>query len=427
LRRRASRCATGEATGGVVVIDRDELGRRLCSVPALEALLPALRGIDSIHLVGGAVRDLLLGRQPLDLDLVVEGDAAAVAVKLAGRLGGTVVEHERFGTATLAAETGTFDIAGARTESYPRPGALPEVAAATLAADLARRDFTVHAIAAALSEGALGELQAAPGALEDLDAQTLRVLHDGSFLDDPTRLLRLVRYESRLQFTVAPETDRLAREAIASGAPATVSRARLGDELRPLLAERGAFAALARARGLGLLAALHGDLALDSGVAEAALAHLPADGRAELLVLATCCTRFARGDLRAWLDSLEFTAAERDPIVAAALDAPALAAALSAARAPSQIAAAARSHTVEEVALAGALGAGEAANAWLGELRHVQLEIGGDDLIAAGVHEGPAIGHALQAALARKLDGALSGPEAELQAALQAAGARGPG
>ena len=202
-------------------------------------------------MVGGAVRDVLLGRTPHELDFVVEGDALAVARRAAERLGGTVTAHERFGTATVEAPGATFDLAGARRERYERPGALPDVElGASLAEDLARRDFTVNAIALHLADG---ELTYYAGAREDLAAGALRVLHDRSFRDDPTRLLRLARYAARLAFSAEPRTDQLAAEAVAEGAVATVTGSRLGAELRLLLREPQPAALLELERhGLGL-------------------------------------------------------------------------------------------------------------------------------------------------------------------------------
>ena len=184
------------------ILPKDALAR----VRALPAAAP-LPDRPGVHLVGGAVRDVLLGGTPFDLDLVVEGDAAAFARSLGGQL----KVHDRLGTSTVVLDGHTYDIVRARRETYPRPGALPDVEPASLAEDLARRDFTVNAIAIALADG---ELTAAPSALEDLDARRLRVLHDQSFIDDPTRLLRLVRYASRLGFAIEPHTRALAEEAI---------------------------------------------------------------------------------------------------------------------------------------------------------------------------------------------------------------------
>jgi len=402
----------------------DELLARLRAQPRTARLLDALAGIEGAHLVGGAVRDVLLGGEAVDLDVVVEGNAAAAAVTAAERLGGRVREHERFGTATVEADDLTFDVAQARRERYPVPGALPEVEPASLEQDLLRRDFTVNALAVALGPPAPGTLHAAPHSREDLEARRLRVFHDGSFRDDPTRLLRLVRYATRLRFAVEPGTEALARAAISAGAPATVSGGRIGDELRLLLREPEPNAALGLARDLGLDRALHSAFAPDEETADRALAVLPPDGRGDLVVLAAGCRGFARERLLAWLDDLEFPAGERDVVAAAAVEATPLGRRLAAASRPSEIAAAARGNAPEAVALASAAvpEAELPARRWLDDLRHVTLEIDGEDLLAAGVPEGPDVGRALAGALDRRLDGEAAGREAELAAALGAIG-----
>jgi tRNA nucleotidyltransferase (CCA-adding enzyme) len=187
-----------------------ELLARVRSLPAAGPLLARLRDAENVHLVGGAVRDLLLGQDPPDLDLVVDGDLGTVVQMLAG----ATISHERFGTATVTLEGFTYDIAAARRETYAYPGALPEVEPATLAEDLMRRDYTVNALALALGGPVAGKLSAVPRALEDLQAGVLRVLHAGSFEDDPTRLFRLARYAARLGFTVEPPTLALAERAV---------------------------------------------------------------------------------------------------------------------------------------------------------------------------------------------------------------------
>jgi tRNA nucleotidyltransferase (CCA-adding enzyme) len=408
----------------VTVPAPEELIAALRAQPRAARLLDALAGIEGAHLVGGAVRDVLLGGEAVDLDVVVEGDAAAAARTAAERLGGGVREHERFGTATVETDDLAFDVARSRRERYPAPGALPEVEPAPLEEDLLRRDFTVNALAVAVGPPSLGELRAAPRGLEDLDARRLRVLHDGSFHDDPTRLLRLVRYAARLRFALEPDTEELARAAISAGAPATASGGRIGDELRLLLREPEPNVALHLAGDLGLDRALHPKLAPDSQAAETAQALLPSDGRRDLVVLAAACRGFEPEALAAWLGALAFPAPERDTTVAAALDTAPLGRRLSAAGRPSEVAAAARGRPPEAVALAAAVvpEAVDAAHRWLDELRHVGLEIDGDDLLAAGVPEGPEVGRALEAALARKLDGEATGREAELAAALAAVG-----
>ena len=206
-----------------------ELRERIRRLPGMDRLLPALAGLPPAYLVGGAVRDLLRGADAVDLDIAVEGDARSVARALAERLDGEAREHERFGTATVRAGELGVDLATTRRETYEDPGALPRVEAASLADDLRRRDFSINAMAVALTGDDLGHLYDPCGGLGDLEAGVIRILHGRSFLDDPTRLLRAVRYEVRLDFRMDDATEPAARAAIAEGAISTVSGARVRD------------------------------------------------------------------------------------------------------------------------------------------------------------------------------------------------------
>jgi tRNA nucleotidyltransferase (CCA-adding enzyme) len=373
----------------------------LRALPCGARVLGVLRDDTRVHLVGGAVRDLLLGRAPREIDLVVEGDVDEVAA----RLGGTITAHDRFGTARVEDGDCRIDLARARRERYAHPGALPEVQPATLEDDLRRRDVTVNAMAIDLSDGAL---HAVPGATDDLRDGVLRVLHDASFIDDPTRLWRIARYAARLGFEVDPHTRALAARAD----PSTVSGDRLGAELRLALREPDPPAALRAARDLNA-ALLPPGFDPDPRSLAGALAVLPADGRRDLVTLAAATAGLDVRALLRWLDDMAFTAADRDTVAAASRFS--TGAPLRAARAPSEIARAARGAPVEAVALAG----GENARRWLGDLRHVRLEITGDDLLAAGVPQGPEVGERLRRALDRKLDGEVSGRDEELRAALE--------
>ncbi len=394
-----------------------ELLERLAALPAARPLLERLKDDPPVYLVGGAVRDLLLGRQPRELDLLVETDAADVAE----RIGGSVLVHERFGTSSVRLDGHTYDIARARRETYAHPGALPDVTPAPLAEDLTRRDFTVNAMAFALSDPDAGELRTISGAVEDLGARLLRVLHDRSFIDDPTRLLRLVRYHSRLGFAIEPHTAELARSAVDSRALGTVSGPRVGAELRLLAREPDPVRAFSALGELGLDQAIQPRFGLaDPELARRALELLPADGRRDLLVLAAASRQVPGDELRELLTRLGFEAGERDRIIAAATGADALADSLAQATSPSEIADAVAGASPQLVALAGAdEDARGAAADWLGRLRHVRLAIDGGDLLAAGVPEGPAVGRGLRAALAAKLDGRARGREAELAEALK--------
>jgi tRNA nucleotidyltransferase (CCA-adding enzyme) len=432
---------------GERVSDGKAVLERLRELPGGRVLLELACGRDDVELVGGAARDLLLGREPRELDIVVDGSAEAFAGRIVSIVDGRFAaddgqrcaldRHERFGTAAVAWKHGRIDVASRRAESYAAPGALPDVRTGTRAQDLQRRDFTVNAISIPLGGAHRGELHAAPGALEDLASGRLRVLHDQSFVDDPTRLLRLARYGARLGFEPDEQTARLAAEAIAAGSLSTVSPARIGAELRLTLAERDPVAALESLDRLGALAALHEAIELDAPLARAALAALPPgdDAWPAVLLLASLLLPAHAYDatdyetrLRALLDGFELPAAERERTVHSALLAPRIVERLKHAQTPSEIYDVAHGAPLEAVALAAALAdergdeaAADAARRWLGELRHVRLRITGDDLLAAGVGAGPEVGRRLRQALARKLDGELaSGREAEIAAALDA-------
>jgi tRNA nucleotidyltransferase (CCA-adding enzyme) len=394
---------------------------RLRALPAAELLLAALGGEPRVWVVGGAVRDLLLGETPSrDLDLVVEGDAHEVARRAARRLDGEVLVHERFGTATVRKEDAAFDLAGARRETYPQPGALPVVEpGATIEEDLLRRDFTVNTFALRLADG---ELRSVPGAREDLDARLLRVLHDASFRDDPTRLLRLARYAGRLGFEVEPHTAALARLAASVGAQKTVSGERLGSELRLLIAEPqpepvGALDAL------GVGGPLLPGFRFDRALALRALALRPIDAREGLVALGSALRHAQAGELRPRLRELGLLASEVAALVACAeLDR--LLAPLRGAR-PSEADELLRHRPLEAAVVAAGAGS-EAARDWLERGRHVRAAIGGHDLLAEGL-TGPAIGRGLLAARAALLDGEATDRDAQLAAALAAVEARDKG
>jgi tRNA nucleotidyltransferase (CCA-adding enzyme) len=399
-----------------------ELIGEVRSLPAAPALLDHLTDAVPVYLVGGAVRDLLLGGRPLDLDLVVEGDPAQVAAAL----GGEVRAFDRFGTSTVSLDGFTYDLARARRETYAHPGALPDVSPASLSEDLLRRDFTVNALAIALVGAAAGSLQAAPLGLDDLERRSIRVLHDTSFIDDPTRALRLARYASRLEFEIEPHTRALLDSALDAGAISTVSGSRIGAELRLLAREPDPVSALRCLGELGIAHAIHPALGLDDEpLARRALALLPGAGRRDRLALSLAARHVPPPELAYLLHTLAFEAADRHAILVAATRSPALARDLERARRPSEIADAVVDAGPELVALAGALGPEREAREWLANLRHVRLEIDGNDLMEAGMLEGPAIGVGLHAALSAKLDGRVSGREAELGEALQAARASG--
>jgi tRNA nucleotidyltransferase (CCA-adding enzyme) len=369
----------------------------LRAAPGAELVLAAVAGEPGVHVVGGAVRDALLGKVPRELDLVVEGDALSVARRAAARVGGELTVHERFGTATVRTDAYAFDLAGARRERYPRPGALPEVElGATIAEDLARRDFTVNAMAVSVFDGTRTDW---PGARADLAAGVLRVLHERSFVDDPTRMVRLVRYAARLGFAPEPATAALIDPALC----ATVTGERLGNELRLLLGEP--FEALRLLDAWGLGRALLGD-----GFQLTWLAERAAPG---LVRLAACCTRIPRGELAARLDHLGFVGRDRDVVVAAAGGFEPLHGSLDVSDA--ELWRRLRRERVETVMLLAA-GGERGAQRWLDHVRHRRLAITGDDLVAGGL-TGAAVGEGLARAMEAMLDGRAPDRPSQLAAA----------
>jgi tRNA nucleotidyltransferase (CCA-adding enzyme) len=367
----------------MALISPDKLSKALRrAYPELEAVRDA--GSAPVYLVGGAVRDLLLGRGRSDIDLAVVGDAGM----LAAALGAEPIEHERFATAKVRLAGHEVDIATARAETYPRPGALPEVEpAGNVETDLARRDFTINAMAIPLT--GKPKLIDPHGGRADLEAGLLRVLHPRSFADDPTRALRAARYAARFGFEPEPDTAAQLRRADLG----TVSSERREADLLRLAREPAA------ERGFELLAEW-GLVTLRPDGAELA-------GRVVELTERPPWGGVAPRD-RAVLAAALGPASGAEELVAASPQRPSEAVGLAHGRDP------------VDLVLARALGA-EWLDRYLTEWRTVTLEIDGEDLITAGVPQGPQIGRGLAEALRRKLDDELSGRDEELAVALEAA------
>ena len=207
-----------------------------------------------IYLVGGCVRDLLLGKESLDIDVVVEGSALAFAKAAARDYKAKLVSHEAFLTHTLMLpDKRHLDIATARTETYMAPAALPVVEPASLQEDLYRRDFSINAIAVSLNDLDFGHVWDAFGGMDDLKAEKIRVLHSESFRDDPTRVFRAARFAGRFGYTLDWRTREWLTDSIARQEPAQLSAARLREELAPILQEADPRPALALLSDWGAL------------------------------------------------------------------------------------------------------------------------------------------------------------------------------
>jgi tRNA nucleotidyltransferase (CCA-adding enzyme) len=364
-------------------IDPTRLEEQIDSLPAIRQLGQIAERVPA-YLVGGVVRDLLLGGEVADLDVAIEGDTEAL-----NELPGISLERDAlFLTGRLEQGDMKIDVAQTRAESYPAPGALPEVRPASIAEDLARRDFTVNAMAVSLSGE--HELLDPHHGLDDLRAGLLRILHEGSFVDDPTRALRAARYAARFGFELERETERLLRQADLT----TVSEDRIGKELSHIAGEDDPAAALR--------------LIVDWGVLSSLDPQAP-DRVAEVTRLATAPP---------WADWVDRQLAVMLAIVRPLPQIRELAAATP--ERPSEAVRLAATWDAAQLLVARALGA-EWLDRYAADWRQVRLEITGEDLLAAGVPEGPAIGRGLEAALSGKLDGEISGREEELRIARAAA------
>jgi tRNA nucleotidyltransferase (CCA-adding enzyme) len=361
----------------------------------------------TVYLVGGSVRDLLLNRPTLDVDLTLEGDVPTLAQRAAADLPDVrCLIHSAFRTATLKGSTFRLDVATARAETYRRPGALPSVRPGSLRDDLFRRDFTVNAMALALTGSQAGDVVDPFGGKADLKAGLLRVLHEGSFRDDATRILRGARYESRLGFRLERRTLRWLKRDV--GYLEAISGPRIREEMARALREPQPESILLRLQRLGALAAIHPALSFDSRRARA-FAWLremqgepPATAYLALLAWGLPAEKTAGLAARLALTRRETEA------VRAAPEAMALKRALSREVKPSQaveLLSAVPPASVWALAASARGRARQQVLRYLRRWRYVKPSLDGRALLAMGAREGPGLGQALRRLKVAKLDG----------------------
>jgi tRNA nucleotidyltransferase (CCA-adding enzyme) len=390
--------------------------------PVLDAVVAVSEGYEGVYLVGGSVRDILLGEPNFDVDVVVEGDAISLANALADELDGRVRAHRQFGTAVvLYGEDERVDVVTARSETYHAPAALPTVEPGSIDEDLHRRDFTINAMAVSLKGENLGQLVDPFGGRADLDAGRIRILHDRSFIDDPTRILRAIRYEDRYGFRMDDETVRLARECIATGHVGDLSGARLRDELVALLEEGDVSHAIPRLAELGAEKEVHPHVVADE---EAVLLF---DRLRELnrryglgvpawrLGLEALARKLPPAEIADWLDGLKLRRPDGEQIAAAIVEGPRIADDLGGTDA--DIVSAVERHDPDAPLFALALTDSPRLHEYFDRLRGIRLEITGADLAELGLGESPRVGEILGELRRRKLNGELDGRESELEEA----------
>jgi tRNA nucleotidyltransferase (CCA-adding enzyme) len=416
---------------------RRRLGRRRLELAERIVAVARRRGW-ATYLVGGVVRDLLLDRATKDLDLVVVGDAPAVARSIAQTAGARFREHEAFGTASVEFDDALrFDLASARSESYVRPAALPRTAPSSLHDDLRRRDFTINSMALDLSAAHFGEVIDPLEGQSDLRRRLVRVLHDRSFRDDPTRIFRAVRFSNRLGFAVEEATERLMRQSIARGGIDRLSATRLRRELELLFDEAGWAETVATLGKYGGWNAVEPALGLERGDAgrveraeswaewyAASFGTTPI--RRWVLALATLLHGRRRKERERVVRRLRPERRDACELVEAPDRALEMLKNLRAARhpRPSRVFRICEGASVVSCLLAlsdtraGAVR--QALCAFLLRFRAVQTDLSGDDLLRAGVPAGPLVGRGLRAALEAKLDGRATSAKRQLAVAIRA-------
>jgi len=393
----------------------------------------------SLYVVGGFVRDMLLGLPNLDLDLVVEGDAIALAKELARRHGGRARSHRRFGTAKWILERTEpnlprhLDFVTARTEFYERPTALPTVEVSSLRQDLYRRDFTVNTLAIGLSGDKAGRLFDFFGGQRDLERRLVRVLHNLSFIDDPTRILRAVRLEQRLGFSIEPRTMALLEDALGQRLLERTTGERIRHELLLILEEEEPERALRRLDELGVLERIAPHLVWTDWL-DGCFRRIRTLGGGEErsgLYLALLCYDLPAAEVEALIGRYRFRARHnqvlrevqrlrRDvlPVLLAGEMTPAGLYHLLKGYSPTALSALQVAEGEEE-------GVGEAVRLYLERLRYVRTALRGDDLQRLGLPPGPLYKEVLAALLEERLAGRLSSRAEEEAFLKEIAAARG--
>ncbi len=370
----------------------------------------------SLYLVGGVVRDLLLSQPSLDLDLVVEGNALELARSLAQTMEGEVLVHPRFGTATLRYGSLKIDLATARRETYSSPGALPNVTPGSINDDLGRRDFTINAMAIYLNPANYGELLDPCNGRGDIEKGIIRILHQGSFSDDATRILRAIRYEQRFGFRLERKTEELLRRDVPM--LDTISGDRLRHELELILKEQHPEAILRRLGELGVLSRLHPSLRGNGWLAEsfeqARQVNTPIQPS---LYLSLLIYHLAEDESEAFINRFKLPKASartlRDTLrIKARLDIlgePGLS--------PSNIYRLLEDCSTQAILAntlaCGSIPARHRLQLFLDLLRYVKLSLNGEDLKRLGVPSGPMVGQMRRRLLEAKLDGRVKTREEE--------------
>lgn len=385
------------------------------------------------YLVGGMIRDLLLHRDTADLDIVIEGDGIKFAEKFAQMYGAQVAEHRRFGTArVIFPDRFKIDVATARTESYHAPAALPQVHGGILRQDLYRRDFTINTLAIDLSSTNFGHLIDYFGGWDDLHQGVIRVLHSLSFIDDPTRTLRAIRFATRFNFRISQDTERLMKSAVDSRVLEKLTGKRLWAELRNLLQEKHPIPALRMLQQYKLLSFVHPAVEIDSFLlellyrVESVLAWFTLNFPNEKIphwkiYLMALLEKLNRAERMIVAQRFQLLSSVQEILRYYKSNVRDIFSRLKTGDNSSSLYFSLREYPLEVVLYAMARIEDQdhkqrIAN-YIRDLRDIRLDINGDDLVQMGMKEGPEIRELLNEVMKAKLDGLAPNRDAQLQLA----------
>lgn len=378
------------------------------------SLLAAHECVD-LYLVGGTVRDVLADEAPVDVDIMASGNAERLVESIREQGGATVHKASAFGTWSLAVRGIELDLATARRETYERPGALPTVFTSTVEDDLARRDFSVNAMAISLSEDSWGDLLDPHHGTTDLENGLIRVLHDRSFKDDATRILRAVRYSCRRDCRLESRTGVLLEESLHF--LSTISPDRVRHEFERIFREPRAGAMIEMARRLGVLAAIHPALRADPPKLRAIEAEREGHVRRADLLLGSMVQSVADCDMESVVERLNLNSnwarLVRD-VTEVRERLPELEDKNLTRSRVYRLLNGLHPNAVESCAMAASDPTVEGwLRLYLDDLRQVRPLLDGDDLMALGVREGPAVGMLLKELFDARLDGIVHSVEDE--------------
>lgn len=384
----------------------------------------------SVYAVGGFVRDLLMDRVNLDMDVTVEGDGIAFARSLADLLGGRMRSHPKFQTAIVIFTDGNgeeqrVDVATARLEYYDHPGALPTVELSSIKMDLGRRDFTINALAIQLNSENFGDLVDPFGAQRDMKEKNIRVLHSLSFVEDPTRVLRAIRFEKRFGFKIDPQTEKLIKNCLQLGFLRHLSGARLQNELKHIFDEKSPLLCIERMENLGVLSDIHPSLKLtphkidllaatEEVISWYKLLFLKEEPENSSLYLMGLCPSLKYKEMQDVLERLMFTERAKNDFMSMREATRAATKHLTAWLKSEKRSMRELYNILIKLPLEGVLhlmalsafkDIRKDISHYLSRLWHMQLDISGDDLIQMGAERGPGIGMTLRRVMEAKADG----------------------